>query len=442
MPGCATVFPIPFVLGGLLALAFGIPEAVDGRWTLAIILGVLGLAAIVTGAGLHFGFRRRTARNRRLTQRQAAWPEEPWRWREDWADGPITDTSRQQAIASWFVAALWNAIALPSSLLAIREAIRTGEPLLWLVTVFGVIGLGLLVHAIYQSVHHRRFGTSALELETFPGFFGGTLAGRIRASYDLNAAARIPVSLRCIRQSGGGEEVLWEAQIDVVRTFRDGASTVIHFAFRLPAEGLPSTPLPQKDGICWRLEANAEVPGVDYRASFEVPVFTPPPGTVVAVSDVPIAVGFDDYVQPPSSRILVTTTRHGTEIWLPAARHLVPALVVTASAVFFGGLGVFLLWTEAPQLLAWAVCLVGAVIGLAGANLLFGTSQILANLDGMEITQGFLGLGRTRHIPAADVLDIATAHQHAGQRAVLRQPGPGSAQRRQGGPRSGHPGET
>jgi hypothetical protein len=26
----------------------------------------------------------------------------------------------------------------------------------------------------------------------------------------------------------------------------------------------------------------------------------------------------------------------------------------------------------------------------------------------MEITQGFLGLGRTRHIPATDVLDIAT----------------------------------
>ncbi|MCL4865331.1 MAG: hypothetical protein KJZ47_05515, partial [Gemmatimonadales bacterium] len=197
-------------------------------------------------------------------------------------------------------------------------------------------------------------------------------------------------------------------QIDVVRTLRECASTVIHFAFRLPPEGEPSSPLPDPNGVCWRLEANAEVPGVDYRASFEVPVFAPPPGTVVAVSDVPIAVGVDDYVQPPSSRILVTTTQHGTEVWLPAARHLVPALVVTGSAVFFGGLGVFLLWTDAPQLLAWAVCLIGAVIGLAAANLLFGTSQILANLDGMEITQGFLGLGRTRHIPAADVLDIAT----------------------------------
>ncbi|MDZ4672857.1 MAG: hypothetical protein SGI84_00295 [Gemmatimonadota bacterium] len=410
MPGCATVFPIPFLLGGLLALALGIPEAVDGRWTLAIILGGLGLAGIVVGLSLHFGFRRRAARERRLAQRQAAWPEEPWRWREDWADGPISDTSRQQVIASWFVAALWNAIALPSSLLAVREALRTGEPTLWLVTLFGAIGIGLLVHAIRDTLHHRRYGTSALELETFPGFLGGTLAGRIRASLDLHAAPRIPVSLRCIRVDEGETEgdVVWESQLDVVRTFRDGGSTVIHFAFRLPPEAPASSPLPGTGGVSWRLEANADIPGVDYRARFEVPVFAPPAGVVLTASDIPIAVGFDDYVQPPSSRILVTTTQHGTEVWLPAARHLVPALVVTASAVFFGGLGVFLLWTEAPQLLAWAVSLVGAAIGLAAASLWFGTSQILATMDGMEITQGFLGLGRTRHVPTSDVLDIAT----------------------------------
>lgn len=410
MPGCATIFPIPFLLGGLLALAFGIPEAVDGRWTLAIILGTLGLAGIVAGLGLHFGFRRRAARERRLAQRQAAWPAEPWRWREGWAEGPIVDTSRQQLIASWFVAALWNAIALPSSLLAIREALRTGEPTLWLVTIFGVVGLGLIVHAVRNSLHHRRFGTSALELETFPGFLGGTLAGRIRASHDLHTAPRIPVTLRCVQldQDGRDGPVRWETQLDVVRTYRDGSATVIHFAFRLPPDLPPSTPLPTGGGIAWRVEANADIPGVDYHASFDVPVFAAPAGVVVTASDIPMAVGFDDYVQPPSSRILVTTTQHGTEVWLPAARHLVPALVVTVSAVFFGGLGIFLLWTEAPQLLAWAVSLIGATIGLAAANLWFGTSQILATLDGMEITQGFLGLGRTRHVPAADVLDIAT----------------------------------
>lgn len=416
MPGCATVLPIPFVLGGLLALAFAAPEAAAGRWATAITFGALGLVFAGIGTGMHFGFRKQAARARRLAERRQTWPDEPWRWREDWAEGPITDTMRQQMIASWFFAILWNAIALPSSVLGIREAMRTGEPALWFVTLFGLVGVGLAVSAVLQTLRYRRYGVSALELETFPGFLGATLAGRIRASIDLHELPRIPIVLRCLRQvvTGTGkhrstrEEVLWEDQIDVVRTHREGPSTVIHFAFRLPPDAPPSTPLPEADQVVWRLEAHAEVPGVDYHASFEVPVFAPPPGAVLPSEDLLIAVGFDDYTQPPHSRILVTTTRRGTEVWLPAARHVVPALVVTTFAVFFGGLGMVLLWSGAPRAIAWILALTGGVIGMAAANLWFGTSRILANTDGLEITQGFLGLGRTRLIPADQVREITT----------------------------------
>jgi hypothetical protein len=414
MPGCATVLPIPFVLGGLLALAFAFPEAAGDRWTTAAIFGLLGVVFASIGAAMHFTFRKQASRQKRLAARQAEWPEEPWRWREDWADGPITDTMRQQMIASWFVAILWNAIALPSTVLGIREALRTGEMALWLVTIFGAAGIGLLVSAILQTMRYRRYGVSALELETFPGFLGGTLAGRIRASTDLRDLPRIPIVLRCLRlqvtgtgkQRSARETVLFEDQIDVVRTYREGHSTLVHFAFRLPADAQPSTALPAADQIVWRLEAHAEAPGVDYHASFEVPVFAPPPGAVLPSQDLPIAVGFDDYTQPPSSRILVTTTRRGTEVWLPAARHVVPALVVTASAVFFGGVGIVLLWSEAPRLLAWVVALGGGVLGMAAANLWFGTSRILASPGGLELTTGFLGIGHTRTIPAAEVADI------------------------------------
>lgn len=415
MPGCATVLPIPFVLGGLLALAFAFPEAAGGRWTTAAVFGLLGVVFASIGAAMHFTFRKQAARQKRLAERQAEWPEEPWRWREDWADGPITDTMRQQMIASWFFAILWNAIALPSTVLGIREALRTGETVIWFVTIFGVVGLGLLASAILQTMRYRRYGVSALELETFPGFLGGTLAGRIRASMDLHEVPRIPITLRCIRQEVTGtgkhrstrETVLFEDQIDVVRTYREGHSTLVHFAFRLPADAQPSTALPAADQIIWRLEAHAEVPGVDYHAIFEVPVFAPPAGAVLPSEDLPIAVGFDDYTQPPSSRILVTTTRRGTEVWMPAARHVVPALVVTTFAVFFGGVGIVLLWSDAPRLLAWIFALGGGLIGMAAANLWFGTSRILANTDGLELTQGFLGIGRTRVIAAAEVEDIA-----------------------------------
>lgn len=417
MPGCATVLPIPFLLGGLLALAFAAPEAADGHWTTAVLFAVLGLVSAAAGWALHWSFRRQGARSRRLAERQAAWPDEPWRWREEWASGPITDGSRQRMIATWFFAVLWNAVALPSSVLAIREAIRTDELVLWFVTLFGLIGVGLLVAAVLQGLRHRRYGASALELETFPGFLGGTLAGRVRAALDLHGVTRIPVVLRCIHQQATGsgkqrtvrDEVLWEDQLDVVRTHRDGQSTLIHFAFRLPANLPPSTPLHAEDQVVWRLEARAEVPGVDYHAVFDVPVFAPAAGAILPSQDLPMAaVGFDDYVQPPSSRILVTTTQRGTEVWLPAARHVVPALVLTVIAVFFGGIGIVLLWSEAPQVIGWVFALLGGLVGMGAANLWFGTSRIRADTTGLEITQGFLGIGRTRTIPAAEVEDIIT----------------------------------
>lgn len=415
MPGCATILPIPFLLGGLLALAFAAPEAAEGHLTLAAVLALLGVAGLGVAAGMHFGFRRQASRQRRLAERRARWPEEPWRWREDWADGPISDTTRQQTIAAWFVAVLWNAVAVPSTYLGIREAVRTGEPTLWLVAIFGAVGIGLLVHAGYQSLRHRRFGASALELETFPAFLGGTLAGRLRASLDLHSAPRVPVTVRCVRVSSPGtatapvEEVLWESRLDVVRTFPDGPFTVIHFAFRIPGHLPASTALPEPAAIVWRIEAHSDMPGVDYRARFEVPVFAPPPGALIPSGDMAIAaVGFDDYVQPPSSRILVTTTVRGTEVWLPAARHFVPATVVTAGAAVLGGLGTCLLWTAAPQLVAWVVSLLGGALAMAAANLWFGTSQVLATGSGLEITQGFLGLSRTRRIPAGEIEDITT----------------------------------
>jgi len=415
MPGCATILPIPFLLAGLLALTFAAPEAADGRWTPAAILAVLGLVAAGIGVGMHIGFRSQRARARRLAARQASWPDDPWRWREGWADGPITDATRQQMIASWFFAALWNAIALPSTAFGIREALRRDEQALWLVTVFGVVGIGLLVNAIVQTVRHRRFGASALELETFPGFLGGTLAGRIRVALDLHELPRIPIVLRCVRpvapaggSAGRQETVLWEHRLEVVRTHRDGAFTVIHFAFRLPADLPQSAWLPGTDPVTWRLDAEAAAPGVNYQASFEVPVFAPPAGAILPAGDLPIAVGFDDYTQPPASRIVVTTTRRGTEVWMPAARHVVPGLLVTGLGVVLGGIGVALLWSDAPRILAWLVCILGGVLGLAAANLWFGTSRILASSRGLEVSRGFLGLGRTRVIPAAEIQDITS----------------------------------
>ncbi|MDZ7853225.1 MAG: hypothetical protein U5L98_11425 [Halomonas sp.] len=43
----------------------------------------------------------------------------------------------------------------------------------------------------------------------------------------------------------------------------------------VPADQPPATPFPDPKRVVWRLEVNTELPGVDYRAVFELPVVAP-----------------------------------------------------------------------------------------------------------------------------------------------------------------------
>ena len=82
---------LPFALAGLWGLA-----QARGRWvahdtTGALFQAVVGLAFTVVGIGLIAGSlwaRGRVAREAALA---FAYPDEPWKWREDWAAGHVLD---------------------------------------------------------------------------------------------------------------------------------------------------------------------------------------------------------------------------------------------------------------------------------------------------------------------------------------------------------------
>jgi hypothetical protein len=154
------------------------------------------------------------------------------------------------------------------------------------------------------------------------------------------------------------------------------------------------------------------VPGVDYAAGFEVPVFrtaesvlprTETEQAVAARAAVPA-----DYRQPASSRILVSRTRRGTEIYFPPARN--PGMA--ASLTVFT-----LIWAAAT----WATIAFDApvifpiVFGAFGALLLYlvidqwtGVARVTADRAGVTIATGWLVAGRERTLRAADVAEVTT----------------------------------
>jgi hypothetical protein len=151
---------------------------------------------------------------------------------------------------------------------------------------------------------------------------------------------------------------------------------------------------------------------VDYAASFEVPVFR------TAASDAPLteadrvaegaAAVPADYRQPAGSRIRVTPTARGIEIYLPRARNPGFALGLTA---FFG------FWLAATVLVIVLRAPIVFPIFLGGFSLLFalivadawlGVTRVTAGRAGVTVASGWVTPRRERTLRAADVADVTT----------------------------------
>jgi hypothetical protein len=411
--GCIVLFLLPFAAGGTFAGVMAIRAARSGDWANA---GFLTIFVLVFG-GVGFGGIAAVLAGRRKVEaaaaREAAHPDEPWLWREDWAARRITDDSRRQMWFAWIFTALWNLVSFPSAFLAVRAALNEGNRAALVALLFPIVGVGLLVWALRATLRYRRFGVSQLDLATVPAAVGHSLEGTLRTPAGLRPAEGFRVALSCIRRvtTGSGrdrstsESVLWQDE-----RMLPGTGAGVPVAFAIPADAAPYDALHGSDGTLWRLEASAEVPGVDYAARFDVPVFrtaaSDQPRTaaelaVAAQSAVPA-----DYRQPAGSRIEVSSTRRGTEIYFPRARN--PGMAV--------GLTCFLaLWAAAT----WGAVALGApiifplVFGAFGLLLVvmvldqwLGVTRVTAGDGAVTVVSGWITPRRERVLRAGEIADV------------------------------------
>jgi hypothetical protein len=413
--GCAILFLLPFAAGGVVAAVAALRAAGVRDWGQA---GFLSIFALVFG-GVGIGGIVAVLRGRRGAEaaraREARHPEAPWLWREDWAARRITDASVAEMGFAWAFAILWNLVSAPAAVVGVRAALREGNRAAMIALLFPTVGVGLLVWAIRATIRRRRYGTSVLELDTLPAVVGHALEGTLRTPAGLRPPEGFRVVLSCIRRvtSGSGrnrstsERILWQEE------HRTGASgTGVPVAFAIPADAAPSEPVRANDRTLWRLEVSAEVPGVDYAAGFEVPVFrtaesalprTETEQAVAARAAVPA-----DYRQPAGSRILVSRTRRGTEIFFPAARN--PGMA--ASLTVFTLIWAAALWAtiafDAPLIFPIVFGGFGALLVFLVIDQWMGVARVTADRDGVTIAKGWLVARRERTLRAAEVADVTT----------------------------------
>ena len=283
-----------FAMTGLPAVAFGALFLSAGTLisTRAYVGGMAGLhaprtivalsGAIFALAGLYVVVNGLAdiRRKRAAAARAAAMPGQPWFWDHAWRpDGTGNDTTREIVKALGFAVFItifltpfhWIAFFAPNG------------PRLFAVgaLLFDLVIAGLLVRAGRLALMRRRYGASWLSFAHFPFHPGGPVTLTLDGYGGLSAMTRLTGTLRCVQERyetrGTGKNrttkvicyALWSAT-SVAERDRNGGFA---FSFDVPA-GLPSTALSERPARYWELAVESDdVPGVDYTASFLVPVY-------------------------------------------------------------------------------------------------------------------------------------------------------------------------
>ncbi|HEY5940145.1 MAG TPA: hypothetical protein VIT87_04945, partial [Gemmatimonadales bacterium] len=351
-------------------------------------------------------------------------PDRPWLWRPDWASGRIIDSSRVTMFTAWLFAAFWNLVSFPTGFLGVRAAIQEGKPAALLALLFPLVGIGLVVWAVRATLRYRKYGVSRLELSTIPGVVGRTLTGMVRAPASLQPEEGFQVILSCVRRvttrsgknSSTSESILWQDE-RLVRgePSRTAAAMETHIpvAFRLPADATPCDETDSNNRVLWRLRLSAIVPGVDYEAQFEVPVFRtsaseqPLSAEEERITQDPLA--GSNYEQPADSRIVVTSNRRGTEVLFPAARNPGAATSLTFFLLLWLGCIALQLYFRAPLVFPIVTGLFGLLIFMGVLDLWLTVSRVTVDAGTLTWASGYLVPGRERTLHASEISDVVAS---------------------------------
>lgn len=341
-----------------------------------------------------------------------------WMNQKKWASGRIKSSNKSGLLFIGFFAAVWNAVSW-TICLANFDQIRSqgGEKLIALFfPLVGIIAIGVFV---YQLMRQLRFGTSVFEMQPQPGVIGGKVGGVIHVPKHLEPENGFELILNCIHRytTGTGknrsthEAVKWQDRKVIERELlaNDLSCSAIPVLFGVPYDAQETTVV-NGDGYLWRLEAKAELAGVDYYSRFDIPVFLTESSNPDFQPESVVVSGYEKTVSPEdmlaSSRLLLEPLGGGgLRCTCPMFRGIGTGIMLfLMSAVFMG----VAYWIAAPLFFRGIAGAVGLGIFYGGLDLLFWKSQMEVSLTGLYLQSGLFGL-KGQRINRDEIESIAPA---------------------------------
>jgi hypothetical protein len=407
-----TVFSLGFSAAGLFALWATTRDAQPSNGFPMLVGICMGLTFITVGVGIGAvsisGFRK----YKRQLACQTADLASPWLWREDWAQGRANSSTPSTMLQAWIFAVVWNLISAP--ILYFVPKTIAQKPMAAIGLLFPIVGIGLLIRAIRETFRRFEFGVTWFEMASCPVVIGREFRGNIHARFPHGADHGIRLKLSCVNRvvTGSGktqtvnERILWreEKNVSSGELCPGPLGSLIPVSFRVPWNALQSDSTNSRSSILWLLEADADVPGVDYKDIFELPVFrtkeTPSSPEADTRTDNPVSAA------PIRHSVLVTPTAEGTQFFFPPARNTGFAMGITAFSMLWSGVLALMIFLHAPAIFPIAFGFFDLLLLIGAVQLWCGTSRVVIDATHVRVQSGLLGGGKWREFPKSQILDI------------------------------------
>ncbi len=415
-------FSLAFSAIGLALIYGAIVTYQNGETTNALLMLVAALAFGGVGAGVFALFRTGFRQEAQGDNLRAVYPDEPWKWREDWSNGRIRSGGKATAWFFWGFGILWSLISTPLLFFLPEEILDKGNYAALLGFLFPLVGIILLIVAARKTIQVRKYGDVEFIMKKVPGVLGGEVAGTIVLPRGLTGAATLSVHLSCIRRerqrsgknTSTNETVVWQTEATVVGLIPTGEGTAqgALVAFRVPYDASPTEQIDADNSILWRLEAGAAVPGVDFAASFEIPVFkTRDSSSTITeeqlrseeVREETSAAGF---VAHPDVDVL-PSTGGGTEFVLKPRGGKSGVLSGIIGALVFVGIAVLLAYAGAPIIFPLVFVAFGLFIAFMLVFSMFGESRIVVEGGHTSVRNSLFGIMSGKRIPCSSITKIS-----------------------------------
>ena len=407
-PGCTGLAAASFVAVGVFMLWLAVqgPGTAD---TGQIVMFLAGLAFTALGFSL-IAFAQRAGRvSRKLQEAKDRYPAMPWMWRDDWAAGRVTDGNAGGSFSVWMFTLIWNLISwtLIAALLSPFRANQLPSGALF-VLLFPLIGIAMLLAAVRVELRRRRFGSSHCRV-VLPLRAGGD--ARLTVETQMREApAQLLLKLTCIRRifkksyhSQVMDHVLWQDDrtIEASEAMPGPEGMSFPATFRIPHDARQTSATDPYDLTFWRLEVSADVPGIDFAAFFELPVYG-------VAADVDESLPERSVSERDLRGITSTSTAAGERLEFAPFRVASLATNVTLFAVLFFLVTAFLAANGHP-IFAAVFGSGDLLLWIAALDAWFGASTVEAGSDGLHVTKRWLFLRRRFFIPAGDIRSIVAS---------------------------------